>query len=150
MAFQTKKESEITHKQIVFETIKDLERKAAIEYKSNLKKEVDMGNRIQIIDLPDSRKEFIQLVEFLSDLLFAEFDVGTKKIYEGIMKEVEESAKKFNEEQNSTQSQRTIYANNKLEIMRKLFRAIMCFLKKNDYLKSSSYSEDDFDDDEES
>lgn len=143
MAFQTKEKKEITHRGIVFQTIQDLGKKASVEYKSNLKKEVDLGNRIQIIELADSRKEFIQLTEFLSDLLFSEFDSDMKKSYEEIIKEVKKNLEEFNKKDSTNENDKIEYANDKLELMRELFRELMCFLKRKDYLKEDSYVEDD-------
>ncbi len=145
MAFYTDKKKEISHRQIVFETIKDLQKKAAIEYKSNLKRIVDHGSWSETIFMPDSRKEFIQLCEFLSDLLFPEFDADMEKKYKKIIEKVESNLKEINNKKIIDNA----YLNNKLELMREMFRELMTFLKRKDYLKETFYVEDDEDLDEE-
>ena len=144
MSFYTEKKKEISHRQIVFETIKDLQKKASVEYKSDLKKVVDHGTWNETIFMPDSRKEFIQLCEFLSDLLFPEFDSGMIKEYD----KTNEKLKKNLEDVDKKKIEVDDYINKKLELMREMFREIMKFLKRKDYLKDTFYEEDDDDDDD--
>lgn len=133
------KQDGTSFKEIVFTILKKIGEKASIEFKGGGRKTVDHGNWSEVIDVPDSRLEFIQLVEHLSDLLVPEFSKDTKEKYDAINKKVKEQLEKRKEKKISEVEYTLI----KLELMRELFRSIMFNLKKGGYMKGTSYSESD-------
>jgi len=128
------KQSELTFKDIIFRTIKVVGEKSFIEFKGGGKRIVDHGTWNETLAIPDSRLEYIQAVEHLSDLLMAELNKDALSAHEKIMEKLVDNLKKVKEKKKEMNAEDYIDA--KLELMRSLFRNMMLNLKNSDYLKS--------------
>jgi len=84
--------------------------------------------------VPDNRKQYIQSVEFLSDLLFPYYDDETLKFENEVLDNIEELKNKKNDED---------YIIGKFQLIRKLFRKINVLMKKEEYLAKVVLPEDD-------
>ncbi len=129
--FTTKEK--VTIKDIVLEHIKAISLKALSEFKGGYWKKEVKGNFVEEVYIPDSRKEYIQGIEFLSDLLLPDFDKKmndkNKEIKEAVntlLKNLEDKEKKFDSND---------YVIGKLRLMRKLFQQLMIFLKRSKFFK---------------
>lgn len=122
--------------EIIWDILKSLREKASEEFRSPQKKTTFHGNISEITIEKDSRKEFIQLVEFFSDIFVQEFDEDTKKEYDKIFEEI----KKERDEINKTDEKLTDEKNEdfvvfKMDKTRELLRLIMSLIHKKKYLK---------------
>ena len=128
------KKEKRTFMDIVYETIQDIEKKSLIEFRGGQKKTIIHGNLSETIIEPDSRKEVIQAIEFLYDLLYSTINdkesypprykryFGTiKKETDKIMGESEKILKEFEGEK----LDREKYVIQKVRLMKKLFRSLM-------------------------
>jgi len=86
--------------------------------------------------VPDNRKQYIQSVEFLSDLLFPYYDKETFEFENKVLDEIEELKTNKNNED---------YIIGKFHLMRKLFRKINILMKKEEYLSKVVLPEEDDD-----
>ena len=125
------KDKGTTYQDVLWETLKSLKEKASNEYRTPEKKLVVHGNWTETFKEGDSRAEFIQLVEFFSDIFIQEFDDDTMKRYTEIMKEVRE----MRDDVNSGKMDDEDYVIKKLDLMRELLRLIMVQLKDKQYMK---------------
>ena len=132
MEFQ--KKQELDFKTIVFRVIDSLSQKALVEYRGGEKRTIIKGDWSETTITEDSRKCFIQGVEFLSDLLIPEFDKQTLEKYEDINKRLKELLEKINQKEIEKED----YILQKLELMREMLRMIMFRLKTTGYLKRQS------------
>lgn len=122
MAEFVKKEKQ-TRKDVVLEFIKKVGDKSANEFKGGYWVNKDKGNWVEKIYIPDSRKEYIQCVEFLSDLLLPEITKTIKKDYDEIIEEVNQLLKDY-EAEKITQEEYTIKKHRQMRLM--FQRIIMC------------------------
>jgi len=129
MEFQ--KKEQLDYKAIVFKTLDSLREKSLIEFRPGQKRTILKGDWAETTTEEDSRKTFIQGVEFLSDFIIQEFDKKTLEEYEKIQMELKELKEKVN----SKEMEKGDYVLDKLEIMRKLLRLMMKRLKETGYLK---------------
>ena len=92
----------------------------------------------------DSREEYGNSIDFLHDILHEYFDSTMQKASLQDGKELEiakEQATSTNEQGVKTIDKQT-YKNKKIQIKRKLFRALMGFLKREKYLQGKTFEED--------
>jgi len=121
----------IEYRDIVIELIREISKKALVEFKGGYWKKEVKGNVLDEIYIPDSRKEYIQGIEFLSDLLLPSFDKKMINHYEEIMEEVDKILKEY--EENKLKSEE--YVIKKTRLMRRLFQVLMIFLNRIKYFK---------------
>ena len=141
--FYTKQDDSITHSAIVHELLKKIVTELAVkEFRGGYNKPV-MSNGITYMDyIPDSRSEFIQGVESLSDILLPQYDgemeTAAKKYYTEvnvIEKELENKDVRMGDDNHNTLIRK------KLKLVRQLFRNLNLLLKRTNYLKANAYSE---------
>ncbi len=131
MADFYKKDKKETFQEVIWKSLGNLREKAGIEYRTPQKKLIVHANWTETILEGDSRKEFCQLVEFLTDILSQEFsDEGYKK-YSDIVKEVRTQRDKVNKKEMDSED----FIINKVDLMRKLLRLTMKELKDKEYFK---------------
>ena len=129
--FYTKKKG-ISFQEIIWKTLEALREKASQEYRKPQKKILIHSNWSETVMEGDSRNEFIQLVQFLTDILYQEFENETLEKYNQINEEIKVKRDLVNSEKLGMEEY-TIF---KLEKMREQLRLMMVLIKKTDYLKS--------------
>ncbi len=80
--------------------------------------------------LPDTRKQFLQSMDCLHDILFPKFDKATKELSKKLLKRISE----IKEESDSKEE----YWINKLKIYRELFQSICLFFDGLGWLESGA------------
>ena len=89
--------------------------------------------------VPDSREEYSNAVDYLADVLYPHFDEEMKKLEEKSETDREEIYKtEVEESKEEPNKSRQVYRNKKVEIKRKLFRALCSFLYRKKYLEIGS------------
>jgi len=121
----------VTIKDIVLEHIKAISLKALSEFKGGYWKKELKGNFVEEVYVPDSRKEYIQGIEFLSDLLLPDFD----KTMKDKNKEIKEKIKSLLKDLEDKKIGNNDYVIKKLRLMRNLFQQLMIFLKRSKFFK---------------
>lgn len=87
----------------------------------------------------DTRQQYVNAVNQLSDLLLPKFDEDMKRSEEDIQKEIDELV--TTEEKEEKIPTNSIISQRELKITRKLFRALSLFLNRIDYLETEAYEE---------
>jgi hypothetical protein len=149
--FYQQQNDSITHPSIVHELLKKIVTELGVrEFRGGYKKPIINGGLTYMDYVPDSRSEYIQGVESLSDILLPQYD----EIMEEAAKTYHESIEKLEKNLEDKDVRmgddvHTVIIRKKLKLVRTLFRDLNLLLKRTNYLKSAAYSEDDLDDDEE-
>lgn len=94
------------------------------------------------------RKEYIQAVQSLADVLLPFFDKEMKKDYESIMKKFNDASKEPKEKKGEEEGEDKGVLE-RLGLSQKLFQKLNLLLHRTDYLKGSIYSESDLEDESE-
>ena len=129
-------------KDIVLQHLKRILELSTQEFAGGYEKEVLIDNRLSTVYVPDSRKQYIQSVESLSDVLLPFFDNEIKKPSDEINKRLEELDKKMKEKEEGLikkgmdlNDRDVRYHNkNKLKICRELFRELNLLLERGNLL----------------
>ncbi len=110
-------------------------------------------NSVVIIHKEDTRRSYIQSIENLAYILLPYFDTKIKGVYEKCIKvinfygyEIREEFKKELEEikkESGKEGGKEIYIEFKIKYAKKLFCGLNLLLKRNDYLKSQVYGEEE-------
>lgn len=137
-------------REIILEHLKKILEISRCEFRGGYYEEKFTGNVNEKIYVPDSRKQYIQAVESLSDVLLPYYDKDMEERAKAIDIEIEESLNTFEKSKKSTGSkEHNVYVITKLKLMRMLFQQINYLLHRNNYLKTKIYeegAEDDEDD----
>lgn len=121
----------LTRKDIIIELIREISKKALVEFKGGYTRSVIRGDHVEEVYVPDSRKEYIQGIEFLSDVLLPEFDTKMKEEY----KKINEKINGFLKEYEDGKIKQIDYVIKKLKIIRTLFQELMIFLERIKFWK---------------
>jgi len=143
--FYTKQHDSITHPTIVHELLKKIVTELGVkEFRGGYKKPVISGGITLMDYIPDSRSEYIQGVESLSDILLPQYDeimvAASGKYIKGIdeiEKELESKDVRMGDDNHSK------FVRKKLKLVRELFRELNLLLKRTNYLKSSPKIEEE-------
>jgi len=140
------KKEKITFKDIIYQTILDIEKKSLIEFRGGQKRTVVHSNWSETTIEPDSRKEYIQSIECLYDLFYAtitneenyppkykEYFKTINKDCEEIEKQVDNLLKQFEKKE----LERDEFVIQRLRLMRKLFRVLMLALNVTNIAKKT-------------
>ncbi len=148
--YSAQKES-ISHSGIVHELLKKIVTELGTrEFRGGYKKPVMNGGITYMDYVPDSRAEYIQSIEALSDILLPQYDDPmTKKAkeYSEAIEVLEEALD--GKEIRMGDDDHAELIRKKLKLVRILFRELNLLLKRTNYLKAAAYTEDDLEDDEE-
>jgi len=125
------KKEKIERKDVIIELIRDISKKALTEFKGGYTKTVVHGDWVEEVYIPDSRKEYIQGIEFLTDMLLPDFDKTMKEKEKDIRKEIEGILKKYE----AGEIEQGEYVIEKLKLIRKLFRQLNLFLDRIKFFK---------------
>jgi len=137
------KKQKIEFRDLVLEHMRKILEITSIEFRGGFEKEIIIGNQIVKEYIPDSRKQYIQSIESLSDVLLPYFDKKMKEKYKEITKKIDSLTENMKKKEKPTDKEIREYTLTKLELCRKLFQSLNLLLKRNDYLKGSIYTEDD-------
>lgn len=132
MADYYSKNKGATFQEIIWETLKTLREKCSKEFRTPQEKIIIHSDWNEKFIEEDSRKEFCQIVEFLSDILSQEFKPETLKKYNEIFKEVKEEREKTNKNEDVLVEDYILF---KVEKMRELLRLMMLDMKLRKYFK---------------
>lgn len=124
----------ITFQQICLEHYKRILEIATKEFTGGYWNSITQGNIINKSYETDKRKEFSQAVEIMGDALYPHFDEKMKTYYTEHEKNIK-SAGDDKEKDKKTVSEK------KLDLNKKLFRALSGLLHRLNYFTSESYSE---------
>jgi len=120
-----------TEKDIIIQVVQDLSKIAQKEFRGGYSDKTFSGNQIVENYITDSRKEYCQLVNFLSDLLLPNFDDETSEKYKEIQDELEKLVEKYNNRKISKED----YMSEKLKLSRQLFQHLSILLNKLNWLR---------------
>jgi len=137
------KKQKIEFRDLVLEHMRKILEITSTEFRGGFEKEIIIGNQIVKEYIPDSRKQYIQSIESLSDVLLPYFDKKMKEKYKEITKKIDSLIENMKKKEKPTDKEIREYTLTKLELCRKLFQSLNLLLKRNDYLKGSIYTEDD-------
>jgi len=148
--FYTNQDDAISHPKIVLELLKKITVELGTkEFKGGYKKPVVNGGVTYLDYVPDSRTEYIQAIEALSDILLPQYDDRMDKDYNDYMEELLKAQEKINNKDvYMGDEEHSKFINRKLFLVKRLFRDLNLLLKRTNYLKSAAYSESDLDDDD--
>jgi hypothetical protein len=149
--FYSQQNDSITHPSIVHELLKKIVTELGIkEFRGGYKKPIINGGLTYMDYVPDSRSEYIQGVESLSDILLPQYDdtmTAAAKVYYKAVEEIEKGLEK--KDVRMGDDNHNMLVRKKLKLVRTLFRELNLLLKRTNYLKAAAYTEDDLEDDEE-
>ena len=137
------KKQKIEFRDLVLEHMRKILEITSIEFRGGFEKEIIIGNQIVKEYIPDSRKQYIQTIESLSDVLLPYFDKKMTEKYKEITKKINSLTENMKKNEKPSDKEIREYTLTKLELCRKLFQSLNLLLKRNDYLKGSIYVEDD-------
>jgi len=148
--FYTKQTDAVTHPTIVHELLKKIVIELGTrEFRGGYKKPIINGGITFMDYVADSRSEFIQGVESLSDILLPQYDEEMNKHSEKYIKEIEIIEKEIEgKDVRMGDDTHAKLIRKKLKLARELFRQLNLLLKRTNYLKAKVYSEGEDDDDE--
>jgi len=115
-------------KDLILEHIEKILELTLTEFKGGYDKEIAIGNQIVKEYIPDSRKQYIQSVESLSDILSPHFDEEMQKVYNEIEKEINSLTENMKKKEKISDKEVREYTLKKLELCRRLFRELNFFL----------------------
>lgn len=149
--FYTNQKDSLTHSMIVHELLKKITVELGTkEFKGGYKKPVIRDGVTYLDYIPDSRSEYIQAVESLSDILLPQYDEVMIKKYKAYCDELKKLEKQLEDKDVRMGDEiHSKYIKEKLKLIKTLFRELNLLLKRTNYLKSAPYSEEDIHDDEE-
>lgn len=151
MDFYRQQHDSITHSIIVHELLKKIVTELGVhEFRGGYKKPIISGGLTYMDYVPDSRAEYIQGIESLSDILLPQYDETMEKAAKKYYEEVEKIEKSLEgKDVRMGDDNHTIFIRKKLKLVRDLFRELNLLLKRTNYLKVAPYTEDDLEDLEE-
>lgn len=136
-----KQKEKIEERDIVLEMVKEVSKKFLIEFRGGEhKKIVHHGNWSEEITEPDSRKEAIQGVELLTNLLYPYFkdieckELGMEKKHKKLLEETKKLLKKYEEEGKDNIDVDT-FIRDKLQLMKDWFRELIMLLRQINYMR---------------
>jgi len=140
----------ISHSSIVHELLKKIVTELGThEFRGGYKKPIINGGITYMDYVPDSRAEYIQSIEALSDILLPQYDENmddAAKEYINAVEEIENDIE--GKDIRMGDDNHAVIVRKKLKLVRTLFRELNLLLKRTNYLKAAAYSEDDLDDDD--
>jgi len=149
-SFYSGNKESVTHSSIVHDLLKKIVTEMGTrEFRGGYEKPIINGGMTYMDYVPDSRSEYIQSIESLSDILLPQYDEPMKEkskeyieAVAGIEKELAGKDIRMGDENHAKLIRK------KLILVRGLFRELNLLLKRTNYLKSAAYSEDDLEDDD--
>ena len=149
--FYTKQHDAITHPTIVHELLKKIVLELGTkEFRGGYKKPIISGGITYMDYISDSRSEYIQGVESLSDILLPQYDEKMKEVSDEYIKEIKEIEKEIEgKDVRMGDDTHTKLIRKKLKLARELFRQLNLLLKRTNYLKAKAYSEGEDEDEDE-
>jgi len=143
--FYTNQDDTLSHPRIVLELLKKITVELGTrEFKGGYKKPVVNGGWVTYLDyVPDSRTEYIQGIEALSDILLPQYDNIMEKNYSEYIFKVNKLNDNLSENVRMGDEEHSKFNKKKLILAKKLFRDLNLLLKRTNYLKAAIYEEGD-------
>lgn len=135
------KKTKLEFKDLVLQHLKKILDLTTLEFKGGYYQESVINNILTKEYIPDTRKQCIQSIESLSDILLPHFDKKIKKTHEDISKKLKALTTAIKKKKNPTDLEIRDYTLDKLDLCRELFQELNLLLKRKDYLKGSIYDE---------
>jgi len=135
------KKQKLEFKDLVLQHLKKILEITTSEFKGGYYKESVINNILTKEYIPDTRKQYIQSIESLSDILLPHFDQKIKEPYKTISEKIKKLTEGMKKKKKLTDLEIRDYTLDKLEFCRELFRELNLLLKRKDYLKGSIYDE---------
>ena len=136
--FYTNQDDTLSHPRIVLELLKKITVELGTrEFKGGYKKPVVNGGITYLDYVPDSRTEYIQGIEALSDVLLPQYDDIMEKNYCEYISKVNKLNDDLSENVRMGDEEHSKFNKKKLILAKKLFRDLNLLLKRTNYLKSS-------------
>ncbi|KKN17793.1 hypothetical protein LCGC14_0962160 [marine sediment metagenome] len=133
-SFISQKEK-LEFREIVLSHIRKISDITTVEFRGGYDKETVVGNQIVKEYVPDSRKQYIQTVEFLSDILLPYFDKEMNDSYKKIMGKIKPMTTGIKAKKKLTDREVRNYTLKKLGLCRELFQALSLLLFRTKYLR---------------
>lgn len=143
--FVTDKHDGLTHSGIVHKLLDKITTELAVkEFRGGYTKPVMINGNPHLDYIPDSRAEYIQAVEALTDILLPKFDDTMKKEYEEYEEALEE-VDKILEGRSVCMGDNTHkeYTRKKVKLIRTLFQRLNLLLDRTNYLKTAPREEEE-------
>ncbi len=115
------------------------------EFRGGYQKPVMMNGNPHLDYVPDSRAEYIQSIEALSDILLPKFDDKMKEDYKNYESELDKLGDLDKGEMIMGDDNHKKYIRGKVILIRKLFQKLNLLLSRTNYLKTSPREEEDED-----
>jgi len=126
------KDHKVSEKDILFKTITDIEQKFLKEFRGGYNEKIILGNVVEDRYVPDSRKEAIQAIEFLSYFLLYSYDDVMTEAYRLIEKDKEALLEKHNKGEIDKED----YITTKLKLTIELFQHLMQLCKRKKWMQN--------------
>ena len=141
--FYTSKDDSITHSAIVHELLKKIVTELAVkEFKGGYQKTTIIAGMPHTEYVPDSRSEYIQSIEALTDILIPQFDEIMNTEYKEYLEAIEDLENKIDfKDMRIGDDNHKKFTKRKMELIRTLFQRLNLLLKRTNYLKANAYSE---------
>lgn len=138
MSGSYQKASKLEFRDLILQHIKKILDITTIEFRGGYEREVVVGNQVVKEYIPDTRKQYIQSIESLSDILLPFFDDKIKEPYEIIIEKIKVLTNVMKEKKEISDKDVRTYTLDKLELCRKLFQELNLLLsREEDILKGA-------------
>jgi len=138
----TDKKEKTEFRDIVLEHLKKILEITRQEFRGGYIQKKVVGGIVEEIYIPDTRKQYIQSIESLSDILLGFFDNKMKEKSKSLIKKTKEELKNFEDSGKEIGSEEhNKYIIKKLKFMREVFKELNLLLHRKDYLKAKIYEE---------
>lgn len=147
--FITSKYEKIEFRDIVLEHLKKILELTRLEFRGGYIQKKNVGGIVEETYIPDTRKQYIQAIESLSDILLGFFDKTMNDKNKDLNEKMKEQLKKFKDSKKEIGSvEHNEYMIEKLILSRSLFQELNLLLHRKDYLKAKIYEEIEEDDED--
>jgi len=131
MAYGQEKTNE---RDILIQVVSDIRSISGQEFRGGYINKILSGNTISETYVPDTRRQYCQLVDFLSDMLLSNFDEETANAYGVFAESVDELITKKNGGEITDED----FISTKLRLSRKLLQHLFLLLNKKRWLKTKT------------
>jgi len=143
--FYTSKDDSITHSAIVHELLKKIVTELAVkEFKGGYQKTTIIAGMPHTEYVPDSRSEYIQSIEALTDILMPQFDEIMNTEYKEYLEAIENLEEKIDfKDMRIGDDNHKKFTKRKMKLIRTLFQRLNLLLKRTNYLKTAPKVEEE-------
>lgn len=128
------KKDKTNEKDILIQAVSDIRAICGQEFRGGYTNKILSGNNILESYVPDTRRQYCQLVDFLSDFLLSKFDTPTKEMYEQTTKNFDELITKKNDGEITAEE----FISTKLRLSRSFLQHLFILLDKNNWFRKAT------------